>query len=391
MARYIMKLKQDAHPDAVMQASFASDNSPQIKISKLYPSTSRDADSGADAQVEADDVQSEIARIRAELDRVYVVEVSDSRAAETVVELSQHDDVESIEPDREVEEYTAIPNDSYWTELYGLHKLNCVDAWDIAQGNDVLVAVVDSGVDVKHPDLAGNIWSDGNGNNGYNEVDHNYDVTDTSTHGTHVSGTIGAILNNGPGVVGVAPKCRIVPFMGLKNGRGPLSVLLVCIRKAVDMGVKVINNSWGPGNRNPDTDLVLRYAYLHDVTVVFAAGNNGRVLRADEIATNPYVISVAAVDNNDRRASYSNFGNEVTVSAPGSSIISTVPNNNYGWKSGTSMAAPHVTGLVALLLSKKSSLKPDDIKAILQQSADPINDNTIGAGRINAKKALDMV
>lgn len=389
MARYIIKLKSGVSPDDIIQSTLSAEEIlPTMRISPLYDRINNLENISFE---QPDEVQSEINEIREKLDRTYIVEVDDQQAAAAVVSLSQDENIESIEPDEQVEEY-QIPNDSHWQDLYGLHNMDCETAWDQSMGIQTLVAVVDSGIDVSHQDLEGNIWKDNNGNHGYNEVDGNYNINDDTSHGTHVSGTIGAIINNGTGVVGVAPKCTIMGIRGLKNGKGSLSILLRCIRKAVDLGAKVINNSWGPGNRDiPDTDLVLRYAYLHDVNVVFSAGNNGRAIRSSQIVTNPTVICVASVDQNDKRSSFSNYGPEVTVSAPGTSILSTTPGNNYGWKSGTSMAAPHVSGLIALLISKKSTLKPDEIRLILQQSCDQIKDTDLGAGRVNANKALAML
>lgn len=394
MARYIVKLRSGALPDDILQSS----DELSMSAIKMYPLYERDVDS-LENQVQdgvQDDRQREINDIREKLNRTYIVEVNDATARETVVMLSGDDNIESIEPDEEVEEHMPVgsaslpPNDTLWSSLYGLKKLECESAWTSHTGDNVLVAVVDSGIDVAHEDLFVNVWNNG-GIHGFNEIDGTNNIADDTSHGTHVSGTIGAILNNGLGVVGVAPHCILMGVRGLKDGKGALSTLLRCIRKAVDSGAKVINNSWGPGNRAvPDTDLVLRYAYLHNVNVVFSAGNNGRLINSSQIATHPNVICVASVDAADTRSSFSNFGPEVTLAAPGSIIWSTIPGDKWGQKSGTSMAAPHVTGVIALLLSKNSRLTPDEIKDILVSSADPLSDPGLGAGRVNARKALAM-
>lgn len=396
MKRYIIKFKPGSGPDNLNRSFSIEDNLMPVPEFRIFPLYERETSEKMFSMEISEEKLAEINLIKEQFDRTYIVEVNDQFASATVVSLSQDEQIESIEPDEDVEEYAMAiypspPNDSYWGALYGLQKMDCLTAWNSATGKEVLVAVVDSGIDVNHPDLAANLWNDGYGHHGYNEVDGDFNIQDDTSHGTHVAGTIGAILNNGDGVVGVAPDCTILTMRGLKNGKGSLSTLLNCIRKAVDLGAKVINNSWGPGNRKPDTDLVLRYAYLHNVNLVFAAGNNGRAIYPTEISTYPSVICVASIDQYDKRSVFSNYGPEVTVAAPGSSIVSTVPPGTWGWKSGTSMAAPHVTGLIALLLSKKPSLTPDEIKTILTRSADPLNDPSLGAGRINANEALRYV
>ena len=410
MKRYKIKLKKGHNLLDLSNVAYEFDNldqqqlvSFQFKIGKAYSANLREKDLKSDFRIgellslsegkesqQLTDSESELERLRKDLALNYVIEVDDLRASQVFVELSSNVAVDSIEVDEICEEYYRV-DDPLYVQLWGLSKIQCIQAWDHTMGSGVLVAVVDSGIDVVHNDLNRNIFRDSKGNYGFNTMTDDFNIGDDTGHGTHVAGTIGAIVNNSTGITGVAPHCKILPVRSLKGGKGYLTDLLDGILLSVDLGAKVVNNSWGPGNRiNTDADKVLRVAYLSNVNIVFAAGNNNREINPSAIATYPTVVSVASVDLNDNKSAFSNYGQYVTLSAPGSSILSTIPGGNYAFKSGTSMAAPHVSGVIALMLSKNPTLSPADVKQILVNSCDPIDDSTIGAGRLNAFKAIQL-
>lgn len=362
---------------------------------------------------------------------------------EAIAKLRTNPAIEYAEPNYLLELY-SIPNDPYYSstgswgqtydDLWGIKKLQCANAWDLAQGEGVVVAVIDSGVDYSHEDLASNIWmntkeipnngidDDGNGyiddargwdfsGNGNNVVEDN-DPIDYDGHGTHVSGTIAAIGNNGIGVIGVAPKAKIMPVKLFPNAYD--SVAVKCIKYAVDNGAKVLSNSWGGGASSQTIRDAFDYAHNKGVVSVVAAGNSNEDASFSEPARYQSVITVAASDQNDNRCYFSNYGAKIDVAAPGgngspdpynilSLLASThdpyynshIVGSSYLRIAGTSMSTPHVSGLAALILSKNPTLKNEEVRQIIRQSADDIDaagwDLNTGYGRVNAYKALDML
>lgn len=351
-----------------------------------------------------------------------------SRAYES---LLRHGQVEAVAPNA-VLRVQATPNDLD-NRLWGLHNtgqtsgradadIDAPEAWNtITQANNVVVAVIDTGVDYRHPDLAANMWTNpgeipGNGvdddGNGYVDDVHGYDFAnndgdpmDDNSHGTHVSGTIGAVGNNSLGVVGVAWRTKIMAlkFIGA-DGYGLTSDAINAILYAADMGAKVSNNSWG--GLAWDRGGVLYSKPLQDaiqtaadagMLFVAAAGNDGTF--TDEFATAipaglpmPNIISVAATDHQDELAWFSNHGSvEVDIAAPGVSILSTVPNGGYDSYQGTSMASPHVAGAAALLFAQNPGITYHEVKAILMNRADVVPGTTskvASGGRLNLNKAV---
>lgn len=286
------------------------------------------------------------------------------------------------------------PNDPLLGELYAIKKLECQEAWKVSKGKGVIVAVVDTGVDYDHPDIKANMWTDVNGNYGYNFVEGNYDPKDDHGHGTHVAGTIAAVGDNSIGIIGIAPDAKIMALKGLSPMGGKGSNLAKCIRFAADHGAKIINNSWGPG-RSGTVKLAIDYAVSKGAIVIFAAGNEDAKVDLDSAAGNSSTISVAAVNKKDKRADFSNFGKYVDISAPGVSIKSLqFDSTAYSSKSGTSMACPHVAGLGALIASLYPEITKKELLETLQASSDQHNSESgkpIGTGRVNAKKALDLL
>lgn len=308
--------------------------------------------------------------------------------------LEKNPDVEYVQFNQK-NELTCLSSFDYddeplFTKLYGLQRMQCPEAWNISMGENIVVAVVDTGVDYNHPDLKDNMWRDINGYCGYDFTKNTYDPMDYHSHGTHVAGTISAAMNK-MGVVGVAPKAKI---MALKVFPALNDVVFhQAIKYAVDKGAHIINNSWGPTGRRPVNNLVsdaITYAVSKGVSVVFAAGNSSDDVSYYAPANHPDVICVGATDETDKMAGFSNYGDNITVSAPGKNILSCkFRSNDFIEKSGTSMSAPHVSGLLALILSKYKGMSPQALKAKIKADADPVESSLMrGSGRVNALKAV---
>lgn len=337
--------------------------------------------------------------------------------------------VEIVEPNY-IYRINNTPNDPKLSELWGLKNVGQEDssksvgvagvdigaekAWDIETGSDrVVVAVIDTGVDYTHPDLKANIWKNQaelNGkagvdddNNGYVDDIYGYsfvgkkgDPMDDHGHGSHVSGTIGASGNDGQGIVGVNWKVQI---MGLKflsaDGSGSLADALEAIKYATTMGVNVMSNSWGGGGASEIMKKAIEEANHKNIVFVAAAGNHSG--NNDEEPSYPAsydlpnVISVAAADNKGNLAYFSCFGRKtVHVAAPGVNIVSSTP-KGYENMSGTSMATPHVSGVVALLLAHEANLSPLEVRDRLIKTSQPLsglNKKVAANGMVNAYYAL---
>ena len=252
----------------------------------------------------------------------------------------------------------AASNDPFLSKLWGMQNCGATQVWPhIHDSTQIIVAVIDTGVDYTHPDLQANMWSRG-GKHGYDFYDNDDDPLDEENHGTHCAGTIAAVGNNGVGVVGVNWKTQIMAlrFLG-PDGSGATSDAVKCIDWAVANGAHILSNSWaGPGTSTELSEAVAR-AERKGVLFVAAAGNTGGGGNNNDqrpyypaALSQPNVISVGAIDEKDARGSFSHYGKQsVDIGAPGVQILSTVRNNQYDTYSGTSMAAPHVAGAAALI------------------------------------------
>jgi subtilisin family serine protease len=319
---------------------------------------------------------------------------------------------------------SAIPNDPEYSKLWGLHNtgqspfngtpgadISAEETWQHATGSkEIIVAVIDSGVDYTHEDLKDNIWKnegeipdnqiddDGNGYTddiyGWNFEGNNNSVLDGNGHGTHCSGIIGAVGNNNLGVTGVNWKVRIMPLKFMDStGNGYVSDAVSAILYANRMGADVISCSWS-GTENSNT--LLDAISASSAVVVCAAGNSG----SDDDKTpvypancnSPNIIAVAATDASDNLAAFSNFGKDsVDIAAPGVEIASTYPGNLYAYMSGTSMAAPFISGAAALVKSANPSLTSTKIRSTLLSSADPLvslQGKVLSQGRLNVYRAI---
>src|SRR4030042_7144837 len=271
------------------------------------------------------------------------------------------------------------PNDCLYDLQWGLKRIVEPAAWDISQGSDIVVAVIDTGIDYRHPDLRKNLWKDENGKYGYDFSNNDNNPFDILGHGTHVAGIIGAVGNNYVGIIGVAPKVKIMSVKIFPNSYD--DVCANAIRYAVDNGARVINNSWGPGERNPSNPVIedaINYSYSKDVVVVCAAGNNSDDVQYYSPANHVHAVAVAASNNDGNLWKWliwgSNYGDLIDVAAPGENILSTffVP-FYYIYFSGTSMAAPHISGIAALLLAKDPLLTNEEVEDIIKSTGVPVS------------------
>lgn len=331
------------------------------------------------------------------------------------------------EPDYVVYTLQRYPNDPSFSELWGMHNtgqsggtadidIDAPEAWQLTIGNNVIVGVIDTGVDYLHEDLAANMWVNpgeiaGNGidddGNGYIDDIHGIDVINSDTdpkddhdHGTHVSGTIAGVGDNGIGVAGVCWSARIMALKFLSaGGSGYISDAIECVDYAVMMGARVLNNSWGGGGYSQAMSDSIASANLSNVLFCAAAGNsavdNDTFPHYPSSYTNANVLSVAAHDRNDDLSYFSCYGaTSVDLAAPGSAILSAVADDGYASWNGTSMATPHVAGAAALLLSMNSQLGVAKLKAALMNSVDPGAEyagKMVSNGRLNVASALQLV
>jgi thermitase len=262
------------------------------------------------------------------------------------------------------------PNDNLYSKYqWNLPLIDTMQGWEVTRGEeDVIVAVVDTGVDLKHPDLQGHLLP------GYNVVAQNNVPDDDVGHGTHVAGVISASVNNNLGVAGMTWFNKILPVKVLdETGAGSTYAVAQGIIWAADHGAKVINMSLGNYADSEFLHDAIKYAYDKDIVLIAASGNDNTE-RPGFPAAYPEVFAVAATDSNKIKASFSNYGDYIDVTAPGVSIASTYPNNQYAALSGTSMASPHVTALAALIRSTNPLLTHEEIYEIMRQSAQDLGD-----------------
>jgi thermitase len=320
---------------------------------------------------------------------VQVVTVPKGQAKEKAKAYSSNPRVLYAEPDY-IAEVAGEPNDVYFYTQWGMVKVNAPQAWEVTTGSpSVNVAILDTGVDLDHPDLADKIISNINFS-GSNTTD------DVYGHGTHVAGIAAASTNNSIGVAGLGYASSIfnVKVLG-DNGSGSYSAVANGIIWAADNGAQIINLSLGGGESSQVMEEAVNYAWNKGVVVVAAAGNKGNTTPFYP-ASYANCIAAAATDSNDARANYSNYGEWVDVAAPGSTIASTLKNGSYGYMSGTSMASPHVAGLAALVFTTISDTngdgkRNDEVRSRIETTCDHIGVSGIGYGRINAAGAVGSV
>ena len=278
---------------------------------------------------------------------------------------------------------------------YAKRLIRAPEAWRVSEGSaEIVVAVIDTGVELDHPELADRLARDSDGAFGYDFANNRRDARDDNGHGTHVAGTIAAELN-GRSVAGVAPKVRILPVKFLRgDGSGTAEAAIASINYAVRNGAHILSNSWGGGGRSALMEEAIRNAQNQGVLVVAAAGNesSNNDQRASFPAGYPGVVSVASSDEGDRLSSFSNFGvTSVTLAAPGSNILSTYLGKTQRKLSGTSMATPQVSGALALAMSVNATLSRAALQERLCASSKRILLSQTKCGRLDVMSLLESV
>jgi subtilisin family serine protease len=349
------------------------------------------------------------------LQRTYLLEFSDyASVGQILSDLRLSGAVEYAEK-VPLDKSCLVPNDPGYSSQWGLSMINAAGAWSyFSSGSNITVAIVDDAIERSHPDLSGSLWinsgdnnsngidDDGNGyiddKNGYDvgDNDNNPDPTTTAyDHGTHVAGIVGAKSNNALGVASIGFSVKLMCVKSTSSAtsvtNGYDGIVYAAVNKA-----RVINMSWGGTGSSVTAQNIIDYAYSEGCILVAAAGNSNVNTPFYPAAYNN-VISVAATTSSDTKASFSNYGSWVDVSAPGNNIYSTFVGGTYGNKSGTSMASPMVAGLCGLMLSLNPGLSQADVTNCLLSTADNIDalnpgyTGELGTGRINALAAMQCI
>ena len=329
------------------------------------------------------------------------VEISKSSELRTLAALRSDNNVEYVVPNFTLRAFSAPVDTTALKEQYALSKVNAEKAWNRA-GNkgskNVLLAVIDTGADYKHKNLAPNMVA------GFDFRDNDSDPMDLTSsknpgHGTHCSGIIGATGLVDGGIQGISPELSIMPlrFLG-SDGSGTLEGGIKAIDYAIEHKVQVISASWGAAVSEADAKPLIEAIERADkagVIFVAAASNDGKNNDTFSVypanASFPNMITVAASNANDTKPSWSNYGKKVSLAAPGDAIMSTIPGDKYSNMSGTSMATPLVAGLVAFIKAQDSNLTGAEIKALLQTTGAKVDINTACNCRVDAFAAVDAV
>jgi len=385
-----------------------------------------------------DSVEADYVDSYALVPRLQLIEIPEGEnRSEVIAELNERPEVAYAEPNLVRRLQASSPNDTFFQGfLWGLNNtgqsftvgstsytgtrdadIDAPEAWDLSRGSaGVTVAVIDSGMQLNHPDLATNLWTnpneipgngiddDGNGRiddvNGWDFIDNDNNPSDGDGHGTHVAGTIGAVGNNGTGVTGTAWNVKLMPLKGCGDSGCPVSATIGALNYAVDQGVKISNNSYGGFGSSISERNAISAARDAGHLFVAAAGNDGlnTDLAGNAVYPSNYdldnVISVASTTLNDGLSSFSNWGStSVDLGAPGSQIASTYPGGGYVWLDGTSMASPHVAGVAALIRARKPNWSYSQIRDRLLNHTRPLaalSGKTVTGGIVNAFSALDF-
>ncbi|MEX1230625.1 MAG: S8 family serine peptidase [Planctomycetaceae bacterium] len=402
-----LSIDVDAYADSRVLLQFR-DETPTAEIDRLLSQFSTDFTEMAALQVYAVDLQAGISVDQALAwyrDSTYVMQA---------------------EPDYQLTlDAVPLPTDTFWTDMWGLNNtgqnggtfdadIDAFEAWQTTTGNrSIIVAVIDSGIDYTHPDLAANIWinadeiagngvdDDGNGYiddiRGYDFANNDADPMDDNGHGSHVAGTIGAIGNNWRGIAGVAWNVTLMPLKFLDaQGSGFVSDAVRAIDYAVANGAQISNNSWSGGGYSTALFQAISRAKDAGHLFVAAAGNNGVLVESSPSFPAALdldnILSVAATDRNDQMASFSNYSQSaVDLAAPGVSIVSTFRGGGYAIGSGTSMAAPHVAGVAALVWGLHPEWNYEQVLEQVMGTVDPLSSLeglTSSGGRLNAARAV---
>lgn len=378
-----------------------------FKPATFEPATAVPYVSGEILVLWRDEVTAAAARAAVRLEGLTVLqEIPSLRAARLAVppgqewvhveRLRQHPLVAYAEPNylAYAADEDVHPNDPHWPKQWNMRCIEAPAAWALSTGKpDLVVAVLDSGVDADHPDLSANLLA------GYDFVNQDADPNDDYGHGTHVTGIIAAQLDNEVGVAGVTPRVSILPLKVLNDrGEGSYANIAAAIQYAAANGAAIINLSLGGASYSETLQQAVHNAYEAGALLAASTGNNGSS-SVTYPARYAEVLAISATDRYDQWASYSNWGPEVDLAAPGGvsadQVWSTWP-GGYDWEYGTSMAVPHVAGAAALIWSVDPTLTRDEVADLLRQTADQVGEfpyigernDYLGHGRLNAHQAL---
>ncbi|MGD6858027.1 S8 family peptidase [Bacillus infantis] len=324
------------------------------------------------------------------MDSIFVFQSDSMTTADLLQFFRERPDIAYAEPNFILmQNETQLPNDQLYREKYqwNLPAIDIEKAWDISKGDeDIIIAVVDTGVDMDHPDLRKRLMK------GYNVMQNSSDFDDDNGHGTHVAGIIASETNNGEGIAGITWNNRIMPVKAMgSKGYGYTFDIAKGIIWAADHGADVINLSLGNYQPSAFLEEAIRYAYDKGAVLISAAGNDNSEQPSFPAAF-PEVLSVSAVSYTGEKAEFSNYGYYIDVTAPGVYIPSTYFKNQYAALSGTSMASPHVAGLAGLILSVNPDLSNREVMNIIKGTARDIGeegrDAYFGNGLIDINAAL---
>jgi hypothetical protein len=345
----------------------------------------RDADRGAtDRMLRAH--QAMVRRYVAEL-RMSVLDVPEEQSEAILESLRNSGLFEYVERDYYARTGAVTPNDPYYISQWHLPQISAPAAWGVTTGSaSVIVAVIDSGVDGTHPDLSSKLLP------GWNFVGNNSNTSDVLGHGTAVAGTVAAASNNGIGVAGVSWNSMILPLVVVDSSDyASYSNMAAAIQYAADHGAQVMNVSLGGSAASSALQNAVNYAWGKG-SIIFAAAMNNSSSMPMYPAACSNVVAVSATDTNDTLASFSDYGNWITLSAPGNNILTTLAGGGYGMWYGTSFASPIAAGVAALALAANPALNNSALLNLLEQNSDDLGtpgyDTSFGWGRVNAYKAV---
>jgi len=323
---------------------------------------------------------------------MHVVDVPEASSEAILQSLRQTGLFQYVERDHYAHTGSAseTPNDPSYLSQWYLQKIAGPTAWTLNTGSpSVVVAVIDSGVYAHHPDLETKIVA------GWSFVASNGDTSDVYGHGTAVAGTLGAATNNGIGVAGVSWGSLIMPLVVVdSNNYAAYSDIAAAIQYAADRGVRIMNISVGGTDSSSALQSAVDYAW-NKGALIFASAMNASTSAPYYPAACKHVVAVSASDNNDKLAAFSNFGNWITLAAPGTNILTTMNGGGYGYWNGTSFSSPIAAGVAALILAANPKLTNQELLGVLTATADDIGapgfDSSFGWGRVNAARALAAV
>ena len=322
---------------------------------------------------------------------MHVVKLADGVSEQDAVEkLSRNPHIKFAERDQMVEIPVieqSLSNDPYLSSAWQIAKLNAANAWDFTMGSGITIAILDSGIDSNHPDLAPNLVP------GYNTYDNNTDLADVCGHGTKVAGSAAAVANNAVGAAGIAGQSKIMPIRiaYLYNGScwGNFSTIAAGVTYAADHGARIANVSYGNIPQSSAVISAAQYLMSKGGLLFASAGNSGTDPGFPVQST---IVMVGATDSADNIASFSSYGTYVMLSAPGVGVYTTVMGGGYGGVNGTSFASPIAAGVAALMMSANPALSPTQVQNLLYSTSvdlgAPGRDNYFGYGRVDAAAAV---